>query len=178
MKPKICKKEDSKLQEDIEARTVASDTKSTEDELSEKHVESKDYGKYNDFEYDRELQERILLKELRETSRVQLSDLSSKLNGLTLASITSLVMDLICEKKLQGRLTCQEYIGSQFVPVSSLSLRQRRYTFWKYASNQTSPSYVADSNHVISFGQSIEEKIEVVVQRNGIPSVFSLKFCQ
>ncbi|GFH49955.1 hypothetical protein CTEN210_06431 [Chaetoceros tenuissimus] len=178
MKPKICKKEDSKLQEDIEARTVASDTKSTEDELSEKHVESKDYGKYNDFEYDRKLQKRILLKELPETSRVQFSDLSCKLNGLALTSVTSLVMSLICEKKLQGRLTCQEYIGSQFVPVSSLSLRQRRYTFWKYASNQTSPSYVADSNHIISFGQSIEEKIEVVVQKNGIPSIYSLKFCQ
>ena len=178
MKLKIRKKEDSKLNEDIEAKTIASDTKSREDELSKKHVDSKDYGKYNNFEYDRQLQKRILLKELPETSRVQLSDLPSKLNGLGLTTITSLLLDLIAEKKLQGRLTFQEYIGSQLVPVSNYSLSYRRYIFWKYASNQTSPSYVADSNHIISFGQSIGEKIEVVASRNGIPSVFSLTFCQ
>ncbi|GFH49961.1 hypothetical protein CTEN210_06437 [Chaetoceros tenuissimus] len=60
----------------------------------------------------RELQKRILLKELRETSRFQLSDLSSKLNGLGLTSVTSLVMGLIAEKKLRGQVRYSYYEGS------------------------------------------------------------------
>ncbi|GFH49958.1 hypothetical protein CTEN210_06434 [Chaetoceros tenuissimus] len=126
----------------------------------------------------RKLQKRILLKELPETSRVKLSALSSKLNDLGLPSVTSLVMSLICEKKLQGRLTFEEYIGSQFVSVSNNSLSYCRDIFCKYVSNQTSPSHVADGTHVNSLGQSIGEKIEVVASSKGSSSTFSLKFCQ
>ncbi|GFH49959.1 hypothetical protein CTEN210_06435 [Chaetoceros tenuissimus] len=121
-----------------------------------------------------EMQKKLLLKELPEMSRVKLSNLSSKLNGLGLPSVTSWVMSLICEKKLQGRLTFEEYIGSQFVPeyINSWGDQHRGLN------NEISPSYVADSNHILFHSQSIGEKIEVVASINGSPTVYSLEYCQ
>ncbi|GFH49953.1 hypothetical protein CTEN210_06429 [Chaetoceros tenuissimus] len=83
------------------------------------------------------LQEMILLKELPETSRVKLSGLSSKLNDLALTTITSLVLNLIAEKKLQGQVINDQYFGL-FVKIP------------------IPMSYVADSIHIVPLNGGIQ----------------------
>lgn len=86
------------------------------------------------------LQKKILLKELPETSKVQFSLLSKKLNCLPYSMIIKLINTMKAEKKLAGQVKDNEYIGSQFQPTqfpaqSNSYLHTGASTFFSNASN-------------------------------------------